>query len=110
MLRSRSTEVRRKRLNEDRVRLLEPLSAMQVAAGSSPVAPAKRSDHSLKGGTTFIGADQPVSFGQDVNQAERISHIAPRKVRLVLDNFTALLQESLLRLCNIVNRHFQDWT
>ena len=41
-------------------------SAMQVAAGSSPVTSAKRSDHSLKAGTTFIGADQPVSFGQVV--------------------------------------------
>jgi len=49
-----------------RVRLLEPPSVMQVAAGSSPVASAKRSDHSLKAGTTFIGADQPVSFGQVV--------------------------------------------
>jgi hypothetical protein len=55
------------------------------------------------------GTDAPVLACEVIDYAKRIFDIAARKIRLVLDNFTALLYESLLRVGNVVNRHFQDW-
>jgi hypothetical protein len=59
-------------------------------------------------GLLTIATDAPALACEVVDQAKWVFEIASRKIRLILDNFTALLYESLPRASNVVNRNFQD--
>src|SRR5271165_4614660 len=45
-----------------------------------------------------------------VNEAERISDVASRKIRLILDDFATGLYEPEPGFLDVINRYFQNWS